>query len=146
MSRMTFGTQTITVKRCVDVCCASCRGVGQRLYGSTATWRGGIGGAAMTEDVCDVCWGTGDSSHPGYDIRKHEAGVSRLVEQRAARLLERSMGAGIGILKGAQEECAAALDTLARKRKHQARETPDLATLLAKTLRAMAEAGRSYPS
>ena len=44
--------------------CAECGGSGYRLYASTATWRGGIGGQAMTTDVCDKCWGSGDATKP----------------------------------------------------------------------------------
>ncbi len=44
--------------------CRDCGGWGVKLYGSTATWRGGVGGAAMTSDVCNKCWGSGDANHP----------------------------------------------------------------------------------
>ena len=51
--------------------CGTCGGIaGRRIYGSTSTWRGGIGGAAMTEDVCDKCWGTGDLANKGRDLRE----------------------------------------------------------------------------
>lgn len=42
--------------------CGDCGGSGIQTYGSTATWHGGIGGAAMTDDVCDKCWGSGDAN------------------------------------------------------------------------------------
>lgn len=44
--------------------CEGCNGSGTQVYGSTATWCGGIGGAAMTEDVCDKCWGSGKKHRP----------------------------------------------------------------------------------
>lgn len=44
--------------------CPECAGSGYRVYASTATWRGGIGGQAMTEDVCDQCWGSGNRHRP----------------------------------------------------------------------------------
>lgn len=48
--------------------CPKCGGAGTLLYGSTATWRGGIGGAAMTVDVCHVCWGSGSRKPwPSHD-------------------------------------------------------------------------------
>ena len=50
--------------------CRTCGGAGQRMYGSTATWRGGMGGAMMTTDVCDQCWGSGDRFRTGTDLRK----------------------------------------------------------------------------
>lgn len=44
--------------------CAECGGSGIKTYGSTATWRGGAGGAAITTDVCDHCWGSGNRYKP----------------------------------------------------------------------------------
>jgi len=51
--------------------CKTCNGIGTRVYASTSTWRGGIGGAAMTRDVCDSCWGTGRSDKQGINLREH---------------------------------------------------------------------------
>jgi hypothetical protein len=42
-----------------DDACPRCQGIGRRGYGSTSTWRGGVGGQAMTVGVCDQCWGSG---------------------------------------------------------------------------------------
>lgn len=42
-----------------DNACPECGGAGVRAYGSTATWRGGVGGQAITNDVCNKCWGSG---------------------------------------------------------------------------------------
>lgn len=53
--------------------CARCTGLGRRTYGSTATWRGGIGGQAMTPDVCDECWGSGDAMRLGVNLKALEA-------------------------------------------------------------------------
>lgn len=47
-----------------DAACQECGGAGIKAYGSTATWRGGIGGQAITNDVCDKCWGSGDRYRP----------------------------------------------------------------------------------
>lgn len=52
--------------------CDVCGGSGNRLYGSTATWHGGIGGQAMTLAVCDHCWGSGDKTRHWTDLRKLE--------------------------------------------------------------------------
>lgn len=41
-----------------------CGGSGTKTYASTATWRGGAGGQALTSAVCDQCWGSGDKSRP----------------------------------------------------------------------------------
>lgn len=50
--------------------CTTCNGYGVRAYGSTSTWMGGIGGAAITNGTCDRCWGSGDESHKGPNLRK----------------------------------------------------------------------------
>lgn len=53
-----------------DKICVTCGGAGKRVYGSTSTWRGGIGGAAMTVDVCDRCWGSGEEVNRWPSHRK----------------------------------------------------------------------------
>lgn len=45
-------------------CCLDCAGSGYKTYGSTSTWRGGAGGATLTSDVCNKCWGSGSGSKP----------------------------------------------------------------------------------
>lgn len=52
------------------VACKRCGGAGTYLYGSGSTWRGGQGVASITEDVCDVCWGTGRADKTGLDLRE----------------------------------------------------------------------------
>ena len=53
----------------LDVACARCGGSGVRLYGSGRTWRrSGMGTASCTEDVCDLCWGTGRTDKIGLDL------------------------------------------------------------------------------
>lgn len=52
--------------------CPRCQGGGVRWYSSTATWRGGMGGCAMTTDVCDECWGSGRTDRIWANIRKLE--------------------------------------------------------------------------
>lgn len=56
-----------------DDVCKKCDGFGVRAYASTSTWRGGIGGAAITSGVCDGCWGSGSQSRPWVDLRKLSA-------------------------------------------------------------------------
>jgi hypothetical protein len=60
--------------------CPACGGSGVQTYGSTATWRGGSGGQAMTSDVCDKCWGSGDRHHTGSDLRKVQAALRQTVK------------------------------------------------------------------
>ncbi len=50
--------------------CKRCKATGRYLYPSTTTWRGGIGGCAMTEGICDKCWGSGDDTNPGENLRE----------------------------------------------------------------------------
>ncbi len=46
--------------RGVDEPCKECAGLGTKAYGSTSTWRGGVGGQTITTGPCDKCWGSGD--------------------------------------------------------------------------------------
>ena len=63
--------------RGIDSPCPTCLGTGYIVYGSTSTYWGGIGGAAMTKGVCNKCWGSGDSevtwpSHKEFSILKRK--------------------------------------------------------------------------
>ena len=49
--------------------CKECGGLGVKLYANTTTWRGGCGGQAMTNGVCDHCWGSGDRYLQWVDLR-----------------------------------------------------------------------------
>jgi hypothetical protein len=55
--------------RGVEDPCETCGGAGSRPYASTSTWRGGWGGSAITRDVCDSCWGSGDKGRPWVNLR-----------------------------------------------------------------------------
>ncbi len=55
--------------------CQLCDGRGVRVYPSTATWRGGMGGARTTVDVCNGCWGSGLRGSPGVNLIELEAGL-----------------------------------------------------------------------
>lgn len=52
-----------------EECCKKCNGSGKLLYGSTSTWRGGIGGQMMTSAICDKCWGSGNEKRPWLNLR-----------------------------------------------------------------------------
>lgn len=52
--------------------CEECNGSGYKTYGSSSTWRGGIGGQTLTTSVCDKCWGSGSKSRPWPSWRKYE--------------------------------------------------------------------------
>ena len=73
-------------RRSAGVACEACGGYGHRTYANTSTWgRSGISGRALTEDVCDSCWGTGRADRKGADLRK----LKQL--QRRAEHLEKSL-------------------------------------------------------
>ena len=55
--------------RAIGVPCKKCSGVGKITYGNTSTFMHGLGGQAITNDVCDHCWGTGDEQDKGRDVR-----------------------------------------------------------------------------
>ena len=65
--------------------CSACGGIGERVYGSTATWAGGIGGQALTSGVCDECWGSGRSDRKGPNRRKIHA--IEQANRRAVKIL-----------------------------------------------------------
>jgi len=57
--------------------CNHCNGSGYKLYGSGATWQKDafIASTAMTPDICDKCWGSGDCKNSWLNLRK--LGVER---------------------------------------------------------------------
>lgn len=59
--------------RCVETACKSCSGFGVKSYGNTTTWRGGIGGQAVTPGVCDKCWGSGDENEKWLSLKRVDA-------------------------------------------------------------------------
>lgn len=67
-----FWTRVWNYRSVGEYPCARCTGLGSRTYGSTTTWRGGIGGQAMKPDVCDKCWGSGDAMRPGVNLKALE--------------------------------------------------------------------------
>lgn len=119
--------------------CEMCGGSGVRLYGSTSTWRGGIGGQMVTSDVCDACWGSGDRFRHGCNLRRLRAEESKRVAEQAADLLARSAGATLNSARGEVWAIvkvlrdAADAEARARKPKH-GRWFPDMARALANAL------------
>ena len=92
-----------------DIACERCHGAGERTYPSTATWRGGVGGAMMTKDVCDRCWGTGREDYTGFDLRKMMATHRELETSSSRRWFEERIGAGTKIISQAFGEIAKTL-------------------------------------
>lgn len=52
-----------------DIVCKKCGGTGRYTYPSTCTWKMGVGGNMITDDVCDVCWGSGKLNEKGANLR-----------------------------------------------------------------------------
>lgn len=116
--------------------CIRCHGAGDRYYGSTATWRGGVGGQRPTRDLCDVCWGSGDKDSPWMNLREHLDNVDQHIAERALDLLAQSVGVSIHNTHPAIEYIADILEKLGNKRGAPAAPyLPELAQGLAKTLR-----------
>ncbi len=60
--------------------CRKCDGFGLMIYSTTATWHAGIGGARLTLDVCQLCWGSGSASQPWPSWRDREL-MEKLIEK-----------------------------------------------------------------
>jgi len=68
-------------------CCKGCSGTGYKVYGSTSTWSGGIGGQQITSGICDKCWGSGDINNPWTNLRyigglKHQLSEAKAEVER----------------------------------------------------------------
>jgi hypothetical protein len=80
-------------------CCNKCSGLGTAVYGSTSTWRGGVGGLAMTSSVCDKCWGSGSIARPWPSWRAQQSKdrqfelAQKRIKELEAKISE-FMGAG----------------------------------------------------
>lgn len=97
--------------------CHRCHGLGHIAYSSTATWRGGMGGAAMTRDVCNSCWGSGIEGEPWTDIQKLEAEMDAQVEARAVSWLADITMARWPVMRPAILELIAVFEKLERERR-----------------------------
>lgn len=121
--------------------CFVCDGSGVRMYSSTATWRGGMGGSAMTVDVCDRCWGSGDAERSFVNLRKMRDDEERRVAERAVTLLMDRAGSRLGSAREAVLTLAAEIDRLCGGRKSRPEFFRAVAASLAKTLRLGVERG-----
>ena len=51
--------------------CGDCGGSGVKTYANTATWHShSIVGQALTDDVCNICWGSGNKNKPWTNLSK----------------------------------------------------------------------------
>jgi hypothetical protein len=97
--------------------CPKCGGLGQRLYSSTAQWRGGIGGAAMTNGQCDSCWGSGDAVAPWPSVRELERELKAKNTLDAQTAIAQHMGIGLGMLRCHLDALVSVLEKESRRRK-----------------------------
>ncbi len=105
--------------RDVEDPCPGCDGSGVRLYPSTSTWRGGMGGSMMTSDVCDQCWGSGDAHKHWTDLRKLHHTEEQRAAERALSLLVGRAGANLLTCKPAVIALVAELDRFADQPRKQ---------------------------
>lgn len=132
--------KTITIERQIlGKICTVCFGKGIRLYGSTATWHGGIGGAAMREDVCDKCWGSGDEEHPWTDLQKAEQNKEKEIARRAGRFLTEALGGDHDVYKPAIKEIAEDIEKLSYPTSPKAKYYASLTMSLSRALNEMIE-------
>ena len=117
--------------------CPVCDVCGVRVYGSTATWGGGIGGAAMTAGVCDRCWGSGDSANPWTNLRQLRDEESARVAERAVALLAEAALVRFSSCRPAVDALLGHLDALAspRRRKRDPEFFQNICMALASTIR-----------
>lgn len=114
--------------------CVKCQGSGRVWYGSTATWRGGVGGASMTSDVCDECWGSGDKFRHGVNLRQLRDREEQRVAEAAVDRLCHAAGASIRTCYGDIVKIVEVIETFANKRNTHFM-TATLAQSLANVLR-----------
>lgn len=119
--------------------CRVCSGSGVRNYGSTATWRGGMGGQAFTADVCDECWGSGDATRPWTNLRKLRDEERERIAKAAGELLARRLGVAFDHCRDGLLELVGELERLSRSRKQRPRYFADAAADLAKTIKDMVQ-------
>lgn len=118
--------------------CPKCNGRGCYQYGHGSTWRGGMGTASMAWDVCNVCWGTGDESRTGVDLRKQRDEFNATVALEAGKYLTIGVG-GLTVTRPALEAIADELEKLSRGRKRRPRFFYNMAQYLAHKVRDMAK-------
>ena len=117
--------------------CPRCHGSGIRTYGSNSTWRGGLGGAMMSSDVCDGCWGSGDSANPWVNLRAFRDQTDHDVNRYAVTRLARAAGANMTSCRAAVESLLTHLDALTspRRRKRDPEFFVNIVSGLARALR-----------
>ncbi len=127
----------------IETPCERCHGFGSYTYASTATWRGGMGGASMTKDVCNKCWGSGDEHESWTDLRKLQKEEDVRVALAAGELLASRCGVWLRSLLPGIDELCLELDKFERQRRPRPNGFDTVSRCLAKVLREMVTAKRA---
>lgn len=120
-----------------ETICRQCGGRGSTMYSNTSTWHHGVGGSAITSDVCDQCWGSGDEARPWTNLRQMRDTERQRIATEAVTLLARVAGCAYESVGSGVAELCTILDDLAspRKRKPRPHFFANTCEALAKTLR-----------
>jgi hypothetical protein len=102
-----------------------------------------MGGAAMTRDVCDRCWGSGDEHSHWTDLRKLRREEDHRVALAAGVLFEQRCGVWLRSLLPAIDELCLELDRFERQRRKRSPGFDTVTRCLAKLLRELAAAKRA---
>lgn len=119
-TRETYVHNTMVGYRGIVDACVRCGGWGVCTYGNTSTWRSGIGGNALTNDVCDRCWGSGDEKRP-WPSRKRAETRDKYIRALAAEWrkiaarLERDHEPDVSVESVTLDNCASELEALLDK-------------------------------
>lgn len=134
--------QRFLLWRGVEDPCDTCKGSGVRAYANTATWHGGMGGASITHDVCDQCWGSGDKHEPWTNLREQERTLNARVTREALTLVERRLGLRFDDMRGGLTEIAAEVEKIANKRRSMIDPTRLAGMALVRLLRDLVDAAK----
>ncbi len=113
----TYTLEQFLERRNIETPCPKCSGFGVRVYGNTATWHGGIGGCAMTNGICDGCWGSGDKDHPWLDLRTLKNERKNWEKDQCLQYLADRLGVSMPKLKSRVAMLSALCHKQATKRK-----------------------------
>lgn len=120
--------------------CDACHGHGDYFYASTATWLGGLGGAAMTKGVCRFCWGSGDAEFPYLNLQKLVADIRANAKVSGAKVLAGAAHVPFNIIRAGAEALADEIEKLAGGRKDRPAGFREMAKVLARELRVVKDA------
>lgn len=81
-----------------------------------------MGGASITMDVCDKCWGTGDAHVTGVDLRKLMKARAEWEQDQCLQWLSARLGVNLGDTRQRLQDLAKLADKQAHRRKIPAGE------------------------